>query len=156
MFCPQLLRGSGQILSQAESVGLNVPLPGGDGWDGLEELCHCRPAEGQLLLHQTTQRVPAPSLRMPTRQSTARVPQLGFAPLGYDTAKTVVYGVRAAEDAGLEAGTDKYKQAVNVPLPPGTIRSITGTFTFDEHHDPVKEDCDPDLDSSKPELKEMF
>ena len=33
----------------------------------------------------------------------------GFAPLGYDAAKTVVYGVQAAEDAGLESGTEEYK-----------------------------------------------
>ena len=26
----------GQILSQAESIGLTVPFLGGDGWDGLE------------------------------------------------------------------------------------------------------------------------
>ena len=47
----------------------------------------------------------------------------GFAPLGYDAAKTVVYGVQAAEDAGLEAGTDEYKQAVIDAIASGTIEA---------------------------------
>ena len=36
VFCPNYYEEVGQILSQAESVGLNVPFLGGDGWDGLE------------------------------------------------------------------------------------------------------------------------
>ena len=80
----------------------------------------------------------------------------GFAPLGYDAAKTVVYGVQAAEDAGLEAGTDEYKQAVNDAIASGTIEGITGTFTFDEHHDPVKKTAILTYVDGKPELKEMF
>ena len=36
VFCPTTTEEVGQILSQAESVGLNVPFLGGDGWDGLE------------------------------------------------------------------------------------------------------------------------
>ena len=76
--------------------------------------------------------------------------------MGYDAAKTVVYGVQAAEDAGLEAGTDEYKQAVNDAIASGTIEGITGTFTFDEHHDPVKKTAILTYVDGKPELKEMF
>ena len=36
VFCPNYYEEVGQILSQAESVGLTVPFLGGDGWDGLE------------------------------------------------------------------------------------------------------------------------
>ena len=36
VFCPNYYQEVGQILSQAESVGLTVPFLGGDGWDGLE------------------------------------------------------------------------------------------------------------------------
>ena len=36
VFCPNYYQEIGQILAQAESVGLNVPFLGGDGWDGLE------------------------------------------------------------------------------------------------------------------------
>ena len=80
----------------------------------------------------------------------------GFSPLGYDAAKTVVYGLQAAEDAGLEAGTDDYKQAVIDAIASGTIDGITGTFTFDEHHDPVKQTAILTYVDGKPVLKEMF
>ena len=80
----------------------------------------------------------------------------GFAPLGYDAAMTVVYGIQAAEDAGLEAGTDEYKQAVIDAIAGGTIQGITGTFTFDEHHNPVKSTAILTYVDGKPELKEMF
>ena len=47
--------------------------------------------------------------------------------------------LQAAEDApSLEAGTDDYKQAVIDAIASGTIDGITGTFTFDETHDPVR------------------
>ena len=35
--------------------------------------------------------------------------------------------------------TDEYKQAVIDAIAGGTIDGITGTFTFDEHHNPVKQ-----------------
>ena len=36
VFCPNYYQDVGQILAQAESIGLTVPFLGGDGWDGLE------------------------------------------------------------------------------------------------------------------------
>ena len=72
--------------------------------------------------------------------------------LGY----SMVYGIQAAEDAGLEAGTDEYKQAVIDAIAGGTIQGITGTFTFDEHHNPVKSTAILTYVDGKPELKEMF
>lgn len=68
----------------------------------------------------------------------------------------MVYGLQAAEDAGLEAGSDEYKQAVIDAIASGTIDGITGTFTFDEHHNPVKETAILTYVDGKPELKEMF
>ena len=48
------------------------------------------------------------------------------------------------------------KQAVNDAIASGTIEGITGTFTFDEHHDPVKKTAILTYVDGKPELKEMF
>ena len=126
VFCPNYYEEVGQILSQAESVGLNVPFLGGDGWDGLEGY------------------------------ATADQLKDSYFCANYAAAKTIVYGLQAAEDAGLEAGTDEYKQAVNDAIASGTIEGITGTFTFDEHHDPVKKTAILTYVDGKPELKEMF
>ena len=138
VFCPNYYEEVGQILSQAESVGLTVPFLGGDGWDGLEGYAT------------------ADQLKDAYKAEYGQEYPNGFAPLGYDAAKTVVYGLQAAEDAGLEAGTDDYKQAVIDAIASGTIDGITGTFTFDEHHDPVKQTAILTYVDGKPVLKEMF
>ena len=50
----------------------------------------------------------------------------------------------------------EYKQAVIDGIKNGTIEGITGTFTFDEHHNPVKSTAILTYVDGKPELKEMF
>ena len=98
-------------MAQAESVGLTVPFLGGDGWDGLEGyatadqlkdsyFCACY-AKGSSTAFEDAYKA----------EYGEAYPN-GFAPLGYDAAMTVVYGIKAAEEQGLEAGSDEYKQAV--------------------------------------------
>ena len=141
--------------NQAESIGLNVPFLGGDGWDGLEGyatadqlkdsyFCACY-AKGSSTAFEDAYKA----------EYGEAYPN-GFAPLGYDAAMTVVYGIKAAEEQGLEAGSDEYKQAVIDAIAGGTIEGITGTFTFDEHHNPVKSTAILTYVDGKPELKEMF
>ena len=48
------------------------------------------------------------------------------------------------------------KQAVIDAIAGGTIDGITGTFTFDEHHNPVKQTAILCFDGATPVLKEMF
>ena len=62
----------------------------------------------------------------------------GFSPLGYGAALTSCGGLQAAEDAGLEPGTDEYKQAVIDGIKNGSFEGVTGSFTFDDHNDPIK------------------
>ena len=145
----------GQILSQAESVGLNVPFLGGDGWDGLEGYATADQLKDSYFCANYA-KGSSPEFEDAYKAEYGEDYPNGFAPLGYDAAKTVVYGVQAAEDAGLEAGTDEYKQAVIDAIASGTIEGITGTFTFDEHHDPVKKTAILTYVDGKPELKEMF
>ena len=155
VFCPNYYQEVGQILAQAESIGLTVPFLGGDGWDGLEGyatadqlkdsyFCACY-AKGSSTAFEDAYKA----------EYGEAYPN-GFAPLGYDAAMTVVYGIKAAEEQGLEAGSDEYKQAVIDAIAGGTIEGITGTFTFDEHHNPVKQTAILCFDGATPVLKEMF
>ena len=48
------------------------------------------------------------------------------------------------------------EQAVIDAIAGGTIEGITGTFTFDEHHNPVKQTAILCFDGATPVLKEMF
>ena len=155
VFCPNYYEEVGQILSQAESIGLTVPFLGGDGWDGLEGYATADQLKDSYFCANYAKGA-SPEFEEAYKAEYGEEYPNGFAPLGYDAAKTVVYGLQAAEDAGLEAGSDEYKQAVIDAIASGSIDGITGTFTFDEHHDPVKETAILTYVDGKPELKEMF
>ena len=155
VFCPNYYEDVGQILAQAQSVGLTVPFLGGDGWDGLEGYATAEQLTDAYFCANYAKGSNAEFEDAYKAEYGEDYPN-GFAPLGYDAAMTVVYGIQAAEDAGLEAGTDEYKQAVIDAIAGGTIEGITGTFTFDEHHNPIKQTAILCFDGASPVLKEMF
>ncbi len=155
VFCPNYYEEVGQILSQAESVGLNVPFLGGDGWDGLEGYATADQLKDAYFCANYAKGSNSEFEDAYKAEYGEEYPN-GFAPLGYDAAMTVVYGIQAAEDAGLAAGDDDYKQAVIDAIAGGTINGITGTFTFDEHHNPVKQTAILCFDGATTVLKEMF
>ena len=152
VFCPNYYQEVGQILAQAESIGLAVPFLGGDGWDGLEGYATADQLKDAYFCAKGSN----PDFEDAYKAEYGEEYPNGFAPLGYDAAMTVVYGIQAAEDAGLAAGDDDYKQAVIDAIAGGTIDGITGTFTFDEHHNPVKQTAILCFDGATPVLKEMF
>lgn len=141
VFLPNYYQDNGMILNQGRSLGIDVPFIGGDGWDGIvtqaeryataEELAGCyfcaNYAAGANEAFETAY-----------QDTYGEVYPNGFAPLGYDAAVTLLYGIEKAEAAGLTAGTDEYKQAVIDGIKNGTVEGVTGTFTFDEHNNPVK------------------
>ena len=71
VFCPNYYEEVGQILSQAESVGLNVPFLGGDGWDGLEGYATADQLKDSYFCANYAKG--SSRSRMPTRPSTARI-----------------------------------------------------------------------------------
>ena len=155
VFCPNYYQDVGQILAQAESIGLTVPFLGGDGWDGLEGYATADQLKDAYFCANYA-KGSSTEFESAYKEKYGEDYPNGFAPLGYDAAMTVVYGLQAAEDAGLEAGTDEYKQAVIDAIASGTVNGITGTFTFDEHHNPVKQTAILCFDGATPVLKEMF
>lgn len=155
VFCPNYYEEVGQILAQAESVGLTVPFLGGDGWDGLEGYA----TESQLknsYFCANYAKGSSPDFESSYKAEYGEDYPNGFAPLGYDAAMTICCGLEAAEAQGLTPGTDEYKQAVIDGIANGTVNGITGTFTFDEHHDPVKSTAILTHKGTTPVLKEMY
>lgn len=155
VFCPNYYEEVGQILAQAESVGLSVPFLGGDGWDGLEGYATASQLKDSYFCANYAKGSNADFESAYKAEYGEEYPN-GFSPLGYDAAMTICYGLEAAEAQALTAGTDEYKQAVINAIANGTIEGITGTFTFDEHHDPIKSTAILTYVDAKPELKEMF
>lgn len=155
VFCPNYYEEVGQILAQAESVGLNIPFLGGDGWDGLEGYATASQLKDSYFCANYAKGSNTDFESAYKAEYGEEYPN-GFSPLGYDAAMTICYGLEAAEAQSLTAGTDEYKQAVINAIANGTVEGITGTFTFDEHHDPIKSTAILTYVDAKPELKEMF
>ena len=155
VFCPNYYEDVSKILKQARDIGMTCPFLGGDGWDGLEGYATADQLKDAYFCANYA-KGSNPDFESAYKAEYGEEYPNGFAPLGYDAAMTVVYGLQSAEDAGLEAGTDEYKQAVIDAIASGTIEGITGTFTFDEHHDPVKQTAILCFEEDKPVLKEMF
>ena len=155
VFCPNYYEDVSKILKQARDIGMTCPFLGGDGWDGLEGYATADQLKDAYFCANYAKGSNSDFENAYKEEYGEEYPN-GFAPLGYDAAMTVVYGIQAAEDAGLAAGDDDYKQAVIDAIASGTIDGITGTFTFDEHHDPVKQTAILTYVDGKPVLKEMF
>ena len=62
-----------------------------------------------------------------------------FAATTYDAAKIMVEAIKSAEDKGLTAGSDEYKQAVIDAIKGTDIDGVTGHFTFDDNNNPIKD-----------------
>lgn len=80
-----------------------------------------------------------------------------FAPLGYDAALLLVEGLKAAEAAGLEAGSDDYKQAVIDGIKGiNGVEGITGSYAFDEYNNPIKSAAMIKLTGGEEVFTELF
>ena len=137
IYCPNYYEDVGQILSQAVDVGLTVPFLGGDGWDGVTQYATAEQLDGCYFCanYATGSN---PDFESAYEAEYGEPYPNGFSPLGYDAALTICGGLQAAEDAGLEPGTDEYKQAVIDGIKNGSFEGVTGSFTFDDHNDRIK------------------
>lgn len=140
VFVPVYYNDAGLIVTQARQVGVTGTFLGGDGWGSVKDYASAEDLEGAVYC----------SGYAPGTESVAQfeadyeatfgepVPNM-FAPLAYDAAMLMCEALKAAEDQGLTAGTDEYKQAVIDALANmNGVEGITGTYTFDEFNNPVK------------------
>ena len=137
VYCPNYYEDVGQILTQAADVGLDVPFLGGDGWDGVTQYATAEQLDGCYFCANYAVGA-SPEFESAYEAEYGEPYPNGFSPLGYDAALTVCGGLQAAEEAGLEPGSDEYKQAVIDGIKNGSFEGVTGSFTFDDHNDPVK------------------
>ena len=80
-----------------------------------------------------------------------------FAPLAYDAAMLLCEGLKAAEEAGLEAGSEEYKQAViDAIAAMDGVEGITGSYSFDEYNNPIKSAAIIEIKDGAEVFKEMY
>lgn len=157
VWCPNYYEDIGQILTQARAQGISVPFIGGDGWDGVKSYASAADLAGCFFCANYAAGASEEFESAYLAEYGEEYPN-GFAPLGYDAAVTLCVGLQAAEDAGLDpvADAEDYKQAVIDGIKSATVVGVTGTFTFDEHNNPVKTASIITFEDGVPTLVEQF
>ena len=158
VFCPIYYGEAGLAITQARQVGITATFLGGDGFGGIKDYATAEDLEGSVYC----------SGYAPGTESVAQfeadyeatygepVPNM-FAPLAYDAAMLMCQALKAAEDAGLTAGTPEYHQAVIDALKASDgVEGITGTYTFDEFNNPIKSAAIIQLQGGAENFLEMY
>lgn len=136
IFVPGYYEEVGLIVKQARELGIDAPLMGGDGWDSpkLLELAGKDALNNTFITNHYSSGDPDPKIQDFVK---AFEDEYGSAPnafhaLGYDT----VYFIA---DAIKRAGDNVTGEAIQKALAETKdLNLVTGTFTVDEKHNPVK------------------
>ena len=159
VFCPIYYGEAGLAISAARQAGCTSKFMGGDGFGSVKDYATAEDLEGTVYCSgyaPGTEDVAQFEKDYCETFDVEAVPNM-FAPLAYDASMLMAYGLQAAEDAGLEAGTEEYKQAVidaikNVD----GLKGITGTYKFDEYNNPIKSAAIIELTGGQEVFKEMY
>ena len=159
VFMPIYYGEAGLAITQGRQAGMTATVLGGDGFGGIRDYASAADLEGTVYC----------SGYAPGTESVAQfekdycaayevdvVPNM-FAPLAYDAAMLMCNALAAAEEKGLEAGTDEYKQAVIDALAAvDGAEGITGSYTFNETNDPVKSAAMIELQNGEEKFTELY
>ena len=159
VFMPIYYGEAGLAITQGRQAGMKAVVLGGDGFGGIKDYASAEDLEGTVYC----------SGYAPGTESVAQfekdycatyevdvVPNM-FAPLAYDAAMLMCNALAAAEEKGLEAGSDEYKQAVIDALAATSgVEGITGSYTFNETNDPVKSAAMIQLQGGEEKFTELY
>ena len=136
VFIPGYYEEVGLIVKQARELGIDVPLMGADGWDSptLVELAGAESLNNTYITNHYSSGDPDTKIQefvAAFEEEYSEQPN-AFHALGYDT---VYYLKDAIERAGDEVTGEAIQKALAETK---DLSLITGTFTVDEKHNPVK------------------
>ena len=136
VFIPGYYEEVGLIVKQARDLGIDVPLMGADGWDSptLVDLAGADALNNTYITNHYSSGDTDPKIQEFVAAFEAEYSQQpnAFHALGYDT---VYYLKDAIERAGDEVTGEAIQKALAETK---DLSLITGTFTVDEKHNPVK------------------
>ena len=159
VFCPIYYGEAGLAIQAARQAGCTATFLGGDGFGSVKDYASADELEGSVYCSgyaPGTEDVAQFEKDYCETFGVEEVPNM-FAPLAYDASMIMAYGLKAAEDAGLEAGTDEYKQAVIDAIKTmDGVKGITGTYSFDSDNNPIKSVAIIELTGGEEVFKEMF
>ncbi|AEG60426.1 ABC transporter substrate-binding protein [Desulforamulus ruminis] len=135
VFVPAYYEQVGKIVKQGRDLGITVPFMGGDGWDSpkLAEIAGAKALNNGYFSNHYSPKQQDPIVQDFVAKYEEKYKQTpdALAALGYDAA---ILLVKAIETAG-SAEPEKIKDALAGLK---DVQAVTGKFTFDENHNPVK------------------
>ncbi len=159
VFCPIYYAEAGQAVSAARQAGCEALFMGGDGFGSVKDFASAEDLEGTVYCSgyaPGTESVAQFEKDYCETFDVEEVPNM-FAPLAYDAAMLMATALASAEEAGLEAGTEEYKQAVIDAIKNMSgVEGITGTYAFDENNNPIKSVAIIELTGGEELFKEMY
>ena len=159
VFAPIYYAEAGLAISAARAAGCEATFLGGDGFGSVKDYASAEDLEGAVYCSgyaPGTESVAQFEKDYCSTYNVEAVPNM-FAPLAYDAAMIMAYGLQAAEDQGLTAGTDEYKQAVIDAIKNmDGVAGITGSYSFDADNNPIKSVAIIELTGGDEVFKEMY
>ncbi|MFI3253966.1 MAG: ABC transporter substrate-binding protein [Eubacteriales bacterium] len=137
IFAPNYYSDVGLIVTQARQLGIESTFLGGDGWAGVKNYASAEDLEGSAFCSGFSGDA---DFEANMKAKYGDDIEIGmFEALGYDAALILVEALIVAEEAGLETGSDAYKEAVIAAMSATSgLEGLTGSFEFDENNDPIK------------------
>ena len=135
LYLPFYYEAAALIIRQAQEVGLDVPVLGADGFDGLKSVLD----DNALLANVVyTNHYSAEEDRQQVQDFLAgftaeygQEPWISFNATGYDAALILCEAIAQA------SAPDNYEE-VCAAIKNGSFECVTGTIIFDDHNDPIK------------------
>lgn len=163
ILCPNYYEDDGMIVTQARAAGYDGVFLGADGWSGIvggdSDYASAADLHDCYYCCAFTSSNDDESVQQFISDYTDAYGETptNFCALGYDAAMVLANGITSAEEAGLEAGSEDYKQAVIDGIAGGTVEGITGSISYDDTGDPVKSSLILTFDAEgKEEVKETI
>jgi branched-chain amino acid transport system substrate-binding protein len=136
IFLPGYYEEAGLIVKQARETGLDVPFMGGDGWDSpkLVEIAGGKALNNTFITNHYSSGDPDEKIQNFVSAFKAKYKDKSpdaFNALGYDTGYFLADAIKRAGSAD----SVKIKEALEKTA---DLELVTGTFTLDEKHNPIK------------------
>ncbi|MBR1938670.1 MAG: ABC transporter substrate-binding protein [Spirochaetales bacterium] len=131
---------AGLAITALRALGCNAQVIGGDGFGSVKKYATAADLEGTVYFSGYAAGTPSVEPFEKDYKATfgEDVPNM-FAPLAWDASMVMAEGLKAADAAGLKAGSDEFKQKVIDTIKNlNGYEGITGSYTFNETNDPIK------------------
>lgn len=136
IYVPAYYEKVAKIISQARELGIDVPFLGADGWDSpdLVAIAGADALNNTYFTNHFSSSDTAPVVADFVAEFQAEYGKVpgSFQALGYDTAKLLMTAIENAGSEDPQAITDALAAISDYP-------AVTGTLSFDEEHNPIKE-----------------